>query len=126
MTKSRSKTDPPAPLADLARAALEDLKGSDIREIDVRPHTIITDTLFICTGTSGRHVQALARAVVDQARSHGHRPRGVEGMAEGEWVLVDLDSVVVHVMQAQTRAFYQLEKLWDLPAAPGSSATTGA
>lgn len=108
--------DPVEERARLARTALDELKALDLREIDVRRLTPIADTMLICTGTSNRHVRALARAVIDKLREHGVRPRGVEGLTEGEWVLVDLDSVIVHVMQAQTRAFYQLEKLWDLPA----------
>lgn len=115
MTKTPSTTEDA--LAQLAARALGDLKGIDIVELDVRAHTPMFDTMLICTGTSSRHVQALARTVAENAKAGGHQPRGVEGMAEGEWVLVDMDSVIVHVMQAQTRAFYQLEKLWDLPPA---------
>jgi ribosome-associated protein len=82
--------------------------------LDVRDLTVITDTMVICTGTSNRHVKSLAQNVLDEARAKGFRPIGVEGLAEGEWVLVNLNGVLVHVMQLQTRAFYQLEKLWDL------------
>lgn len=101
-------------LTALAIGALENLKGLDIRVLDVRNLTPITDIMLICTGTSDRHVKSLARAVMDCGQAHGYRPRGVEGMDGGEWVLVDLNGVVVHVMQAQARAFYQLERLWDL------------
>lgn len=101
-------------LTALAIGALEDLKGSDIRVLDVRKLTPITDFMLLCTGTSDRHVKSLAKAVMERAQARNCRPRGVEGMDEGEWVLVDLNGVVVHVMQAQTRAFYQLERLWDL------------
>lgn len=114
MTKTLPMTDD---LARLAVAALEDLKGFDIKVLDVRDLTPITDTMLICTGSSNRHVKSLAQAVLDKARESGHRPRGVEGLSEGEWVLVDLNGVIVHVMQAQTRAFYQLEKLWDMSLA---------
>jgi ribosome-associated protein len=102
------------PLTDLARHALEDLKAIDLRILDVRGITTITDTMMICSGTSSRHVAALAQSVAERAREAGHRPLGIEGLEEGEWVLVDLGDVVVHVMQVQTRAFYQLEKLWDM------------
>lgn len=101
-------------LTALAIGALEDLKGSDIRVLDVRNLTPITDVMVICTGTSDRHVKSLAQAVMERAQAHNCRPRGVEGMDVGEWVLVDLNGVVVHVMQAQARAFYQLERLWDM------------
>lgn len=96
--------------------ALEDVKAQDIRVLDVRKLTAITDYMLIVTGSSDRHVKALARAAVDHAKQIGHRPRGVEGEVEGEWVLVDLVDVVVHVMQSRTRALYQLEKLWDISA----------
>jgi len=108
---------------DIALAALEDLKGADIRVLDVRGLTSITDTMLICTGTSNRHVKSLAQHVAEKAREVGLKSIGIEGMDEGEWVLVDLGDAVVHVMQAQTRAFYQLEKLWDMrdPAVVGEA-----
>ena len=108
------KTPPKTETIALARAALEDLKGVDLRAIDVRSLTQITDWMLICTGTSNRHVKALAESVIEKAKAAGLRPKGIEGLEVGEWVLVDLGDVLVHVMQAQTRAFYQLEKLWDL------------
>ncbi|MGH8539083.1 MAG: ribosome silencing factor [Stenotrophobium sp.] len=101
-------------LAKLAVAALEDVKGQEIKVLDVMKLTTITDTMIICTGTSSRHVKSLADSVIKSAKESGNRPSGIEGLDMGEWVLVDLGSVVVHVMQAQARAFYQLEKLWDV------------
>ena len=102
-----SAPNPMAELTALAVAALEDLKGLDIKVLDVRDLTAITDTMVICTGTSNRHVRSLAESVMDRAKAKGLRPHGVEGLAEGEWVLVDLNGVVVHVMQVQARVFYQ-------------------
>lgn len=101
-------------LTKLAVNALEDLKAHDIKVLDVRQLTTITDTMIICTGTSTRHVKSLAQNVMDESRNRGVRPMGCEGLDEGEWALVDLGGVVVHVMQGQTRLFYQLEKLWDI------------
>jgi ribosome-associated protein len=98
-------------LTKLVVTALEDLKGQDIRVLDVKSLTPMTDTMVLCTGTSSRHVSALAHNVLDEAKLKGVRPLGLEGMDQGEWALVDLNGVLVHVMQAQTRAFYQLEKL---------------
>lgn len=98
----------------LVVSALEDLKAHDIRILDVEALTSITDRMVICSGTSNRQVKALADNVVMQAKHQGHPPLGVEGQEGGEWILVDLGDVVVHVMHVQARAFYQLEKLWDL------------
>ncbi len=95
-------------------AALEDVKGVDISVIDVRDLTSITDRMVIASGTSTRHVKALADNVALKARQQGYAPLGVEGEQAAEWVLIDLGDVVVHVMMPETRAFYGLEKLWSV------------
>lgn len=92
--------------------ALEDLKGQKIVELDVRQMTDIMDHLIIVNGTSNRHVKSLANNVIEELKSAGHRPIGVEGFEAGEWVLVDYGDTVVHVMLEATRDFYELEKLW--------------
>jgi ribosome-associated protein len=96
----------------LVLAALDDGKGKDIKVIDVRGKTGITDYMVIASGTSERHVKSLADRVVEHAKIHRVPPLGVEGENTGEWVLVDLGDAIVHVMKPQTREFYQLEKLW--------------
>lgn len=101
---------PTKQLAKLVVAALEDLKGIDIKVIDVARHTSITDWWVVCTGTSNRHVRSLAENVVLKAKEAGERTR-IQGLEKSEWVLVDLGGVVVHVLQVQARAHYQLEKL---------------
>jgi len=95
-------------------AALEDIKGQDIVTIDVREFSDITDTMIVVSGTSNRQVKALAQNTVEEGKKAGFQPIGVEGMDEGEWVLVDFGDVIVHVMQPTTRSFYELEKLWSL------------
>jgi ribosome-associated protein len=102
-------------LKKIALAALEDLKAVDVRVLDVRSNTSVTDLMIIASGTSERHVRSLAENVVTEAKEAGVRPLGVEGDDGGEWVLVDLGDVVVHVMQPRIRDFYNLEKLWSEP-----------
>ena len=99
-------------LKDWVIAALEDLKAQDIQVLDVRGMTSITDLMIVASGTSDRHIKALADNVVESVKKHGLMPIGVEGETSREWVLVDLGDVILHVMHPQTRAFYNLEKLW--------------
>ena len=94
--------------------ALEDLKALDIRLIDVRKQTSVTDWLVIASGTSSRHTRSLADHVAQQLKTkYGLSPLGSEGADAGEWVLVDFDSVVLQVMQPPIREFYDLERLWE-------------
>lgn len=96
----------------LVLEALESRKGRDIAALDVTNLTDIADFMILATGTSGRHVRALADQVIEAAKRRGHPPLGVEGREACEWVLIDLGDVLVHIMQAATRAFYDLERLW--------------
>jgi ribosome-associated protein len=99
-------------LVDLVTQALEDMKGQQIRVLDVRGKTPLTDFMVIASGTSNRHVKALADSVAIKARESGVQPLGIEGEEGQEWVLVDLNDVIVHVMLPKVRDFYNLEKLW--------------
>jgi ribosome-associated protein len=92
--------------------ALEDAKAHQIKVLDVRDLTSITDIMVIASGNSNRHVSAIAEQVAGQAKRHGYSPLSEQGRENGEWALVDLGDVVIHVMQPQVREFYQLEKLW--------------
>lgn len=103
-------------LKDTVVSALEDLKGVDITVIDVSHLTQVTDYMVVASGTSNRHVKALAGNVVDEARELGIKPLGLEGVDQGEWVLIDLNAVVVHVMQPKIREFYEIERLWSMSA----------
>jgi ribosome-associated protein len=109
-------------LKELVVQALEDLKAIDVRVLDVRDKTSITDLMVIASGTSDRHVRALANSIIETAKEHGVRPLGTEGEQMGEWILVDLVDVVVHVMLPQIRDFYNLEKLWAFEDTPSASA----
>jgi ribosome-associated protein len=101
-------------LRDLVISTLEDMKAFDIVTLDVRGKTSITDYFVIASGTSDRHVKSTAESVAFQAKQAGQPPIGTEGLQEGEWALIDLNGVVVHVMQPKVRDFYQLERLWSL------------
>jgi len=97
----------------LAIQALDDLQAIDLVCIDVQPLTSITDFMIICSGRSTRHVKSLADNVAMKAKEQGVTRVHVEGENDGEWVLVDLGDVVIHVMMPTTRAFYSLEELWE-------------
>ena len=103
-------------LSQMVVEALENLKAIDIAVLDVRDLTSITDTMIVASGTSSRHVKSLADQVVEKVRVGGFKPLGMEGQGEGEWVLVDLEEVILHVMLPRIRDFYNLEKLWDISA----------
>jgi len=104
---------PSETLVQFALAAIEELKAEDCRVLDVRSLTDMTDFMIIASGRSTRQVCAIAEHLVERAKHAGYQPLGVEGLPMGDWVLVDLADLVVHVMEPETRAFYQLEKLWD-------------
>lgn len=102
-------------LLDIVLHALDELKAKDVSSLDVKELTSIADNMVIASGTSARHVKALADNVAEQAKENGYRPIGVEGGEGADWVLVDLGDVIVHVMQQSTREYYDLERLWRKP-----------
>ena len=110
-------------LCDLVVEALNDIKARDIVKLDVRELTTVTDFMIVASGTSNRHVQALADAVAEKCREVGHRPAGIEGEDGSEWVLIDLHDTLVHVMLPRVREFYNLEKLWSLRPSKDRAAT---
>ncbi|MEM9985911.1 MAG: ribosome silencing factor [Bacteroidota bacterium] len=100
-------------LAQLSIEGLQEIKGKNIVQIDLRGvDGAVADFFVICTGTSDKHVQALSESVLDFAKENGERPISKEGVKEGEWVLIDFVDVVVHIFQKEKREFYALEKLW--------------
>lgn len=110
-------------LSELVVAALEDGKAKDIVRLNVRKMTTVTDYMVVASGTSNRHVNALAEAVSDKSKAAGYRPIGVEGESGSEWVLLDLGDTLVHVMLPRVREFYNLEKLWSLSPTKDRAAT---
>ncbi|MEH8020043.1 ribosome silencing factor [Rheinheimera metallidurans] len=88
------------------------MKGRDIITLDVRGKSSVTDFMIVCSGTSNRHTRSIADYIAAEVKKAGIETLGIEGQGSGEWVLLDLDDVVVHVMLEESRNFYQLEKLW--------------
>ena len=98
----------------LIEGALEDMKAKDMVTIDVRGRSTVTDYMVVASGTSKRHVASVAQEVLDKLKAQGVLPIGVEGQDVGEWVLVDVGSVIVHVMMPDARDFYDIERLWSV------------
>jgi ribosome-associated protein len=115
--KKAARTKAKPSLRDVVLAALAELKAVNVRALDVRGITDITDTMVVASGTSDRHVKSIADRVVQRCKEAGYRPYGMEGERDGEWVLLDLQDVVLHVMLPRVREFYALEKLWEGGAA---------
>lgn len=118
----------PAPRADteietVVLAALEEMKAVNVRHYDVRGHSDVADLMVIASGNSDRHVRAIAERTIEKARASGRRPLGVEGLRDGEWVLVDLQDIVLHVMLPRVREFYAIEQLWEAPLGAGAAAS---
>ena len=114
---TRKRLRPPeeraSPLQRIVSSALEDMKAVNVRVLDVRGLTDIADAMFIASGNSDRHVRSIADNVSQKAKAAGFRPLGTEGARDGEWVLVDLGDILVHVMLPRVREFYGLENLWE-------------
>lgn len=110
-------------LTSLIISALEELKARDIVVLDVREMTTVTDYMIVASGTSNRHVKALADAVAEKAKAAGRPPVGMEGEEGSEWVLLDLQDALVHVMLPRVREFYNLENLWSLRPSKDAVAT---
>ncbi len=104
-------------LITLVQNALEDMKARDVVVLDVNGKSSVTDYMVVASGTSKRHVISVAQEVVDKVKQAGMRPVGVEGEAVGDWILVDLGDVIVHVMMPDARSFYDIERLWSFDAA---------
>jgi ribosome-associated protein len=113
-------------LQQLVVSSLEDFKATDITVIDVSDRNPLTERMIIASGNSTRHVKSMSENLVVKAKAVGNPPIGVEGAREGQWILVDLNDVIVHLMLPQTRAFYNLEKLWEASAAHRDGVSSSA
>lgn len=91
---------------------VEDMKGRDIEILDIRDKSSFADYMIVCSGNSNRHVKSVAQNVAMECRAQGLEPLGMEGNDVGEWSLVDLGNIILHVMTDKTREHYQLEQLW--------------
>ncbi|KQQ60463.1 ribosome silencing factor [Pseudomonas sp. Leaf129] len=109
---SNKQAIPAEEIVELTKTALEDVKAQDILVIDVRDKNSITDFMVIATGTSNRQISAMREKVRELVKAKGVKPLGEEGAGDSDWVLLDLDTVVVHMMTAASRQFYDLERLW--------------
>ena len=109
---SNKQAIPAEEIVELTQVALEDVKAQDILVIDVRDKNSITDFMVIATGTSNRQISAMREKVRELVKAKGVKPLGEEGAGDSDWVLLDLDTVVVHMMTAAARQFYDLERLW--------------
>ncbi|MGH8274723.1 MAG: ribosome silencing factor [Gammaproteobacteria bacterium] len=105
-------------LTDAVVAALADVKAVNVAVLDVRGKTSLADYLVVASGNSARHLATMKRAVIELAREGGHRPLGVEGSEQSDWQLIDLADCVIHLMRPETRAFYDLERLWSVGPEP--------
>jgi ribosome-associated protein len=118
MTSAKVSRPPArAPLVKLITAALDDMKAVNVKVLDVRKLTDVADYMVVASGNSDRHVRSIADRVAEAAKSGGFRPLGMEGQRDGEWVLLDLNDVLVHVMLPRVREFYGLESLWEVAPA---------
>ena len=104
------------PLLKKLLQTLEDIHAIDVTVIDVSEHTTITDFMIICSGRSSRHVKAIAEYIIEHMKSSGLATLSSNGLESGDWALIDFGDFVVHVMQPESRAFYNLEDLWKNPA----------
>ena len=103
----------PSKLRDLVSSSLDELKAVDPVTINVKKLSSFTDYMIIASGTSNRHIQSIGEKVLEDLKAKNIKLLGLEGEGSEEWVLIDIGDVVLHLMSASARAFYDLESLWD-------------
>lgn len=102
-------------ILDLSLEALDDLKAQNVSTMHVEHITDIMEYIVIATATSRQHGSSLGRHIKEQAKKQGLEVLGIEGLDSGDWILIDLGDVVIHIMLEAVRTYYELEKLWDIP-----------
>lgn len=107
----------------LVLKTLEELKAKDIVVLDVKDKASFTDVMIIASGTSDRHLKAMANEIHVEAKAVGNPPLSTEGEETRNWVLVDLGDIVVHLMRPETRELYEIEKLWSIGSPKRSNST---
>jgi ribosome-associated protein len=112
MRKTPRATPDAIEAARTAAATIDDKKGEDIVLLDLSGLLVVTDVFVVASGTSNRHVKSLVEDVEEALKAVGRRPIRREGVDYGSWVLLDYGDVVVHVFDRETRAYYELERLW--------------
>ena len=112
MSETARRDVAPRAMADVVVDAASDKKAEDILVLNVSEVTTFADLFVICSGRGERHVQAIADAIVEKAKTAGRMPVGVEGYSAGRWILIDLGAVVAHVFVPEERQLYRLERLW--------------
>ena len=101
-------------LLSLSLVVLEDMKAKAINKINVSELTSISDHMILCTGTSSRHARSIVDKLSEKAKEEKHQILGIEGYDSGQWILIDLGVIIVHVMLADVRSFYKLDDLWSV------------
>lgn len=112
-------------LLKLVEKSLDDDKAEDVVVIDLRGKTSIADYMVVASGRSQRQVGAMAQHLLEKFKNHGAKSVSAEGMAQGDWVLIDAGDIVVHLFRPEVRVFYSLEKIWGMPVPPAQGAVAG-
>ena len=125
MKAQTRKTEPTVQqLHQLVLSTLEEFKAVDVKSVDVTGQNPLTDHFVVASGNSTRHVKSMADKLVQAAKAEGVQPLGVEGEREAQWILVDLNDIIVHLMLPQARAFYNIEKLWEVSSEQRASSVS--
>lgn len=126
MTDTSDRNAQPGGLTEAVTRALEDIKAQDIQVIDVHDKTALMDTLVVASGTSKRHVTAVVSSVAEDLKKQGFVVRAQEGSSDSDWVVIDLTDLVLHVMIPETRAYYDIERLWSGAGPMGAGSEAGS